>query len=113
MGQRTLTELVREVLAKMAELDYKETTIVNYKRFYRHVTEFAEENGVLYYSEEFGSDFLAWHYNCHIDTLRDKCPNKRLRRPGSTTCVNDPALLCKVIESVKRLRVLFLAHDFA
>lgn len=79
MKQRTVTELVGEVLAKMAELDYKETTIVNYKRFYRHVIEFAEEKGALYYSEELGSKFLARYYSCHIDTFRDKCPEKRLR----------------------------------
>ncbi|MEG6521782.1 site-specific integrase [Desulfotomaculum sp. 1211_IL3151] len=80
MNHQTLAikKLVAVVLAKMEELNYAQTTLTNYRRFYSRIIRFAEERDDIYYSEELGSDFLKKYYHCHIDTIHEAAPNKTL-----------------------------------
>ncbi|MHC1772375.1 MAG: site-specific integrase [Flexilinea sp.] len=74
-----ITELVALVLAKMGELGYAEMSILNYRRFYNRVLRFAQRRDEIYFSEKLGSDFLREYYDCHIDTIHEKAPNKKLQ----------------------------------
>ncbi len=71
--------LVPRVLLKMSELDYSETTITNYRRFYNRLLKFAEESGAEFYSEQLGSEFLKKYYGSSFDTIRENAPTKKIR----------------------------------
>jgi len=73
-----LEELVEVVLLKMKELNYAKTSILNYRRFYNRFIQYVKDKDKIYYSEELGSDFLKKYYHCHIDTIHEAAPTKKL-----------------------------------
>ncbi|HAE62869.1 MAG TPA: integrase [Eubacteriaceae bacterium] len=76
--QLTLKELVRTVLQKMSEMDYKENTILNYRRFYKRFMEYAQSHNEEYFTEELGAKFLLEKYGCTHDTIHENSPTKKL-----------------------------------
>lgn len=74
----TLEELISTVLQKMDEMNYSEQTILNYKRFYSRFLEYANNRGLLHFSEDLGSQYLKTKCGCTHDTIHENSPTRKI-----------------------------------
>jgi integrase/recombinase XerD len=60
--ERSIRNLVADVLGELERLHYSETTRTGYQRFYRRLIDFADSTGERVYSESLGNRFLQSIY---------------------------------------------------
>jgi site-specific recombinase XerD len=67
-AERSIRDLVSEVLGELERLNYSEETRNGYRRFYRRLIEFADDTGESVYSEGLGNRFLRSSYKFDLDS---------------------------------------------
>lgn len=60
--KQTISELIDMAKDEMIRLQYSPFTVENYARAWRNLLRYADEKGVLYFTEAFGDQFLRDHY---------------------------------------------------
>lgn len=63
MQKKLLTELLHDLEQEMIRLGYSEGTMKFYRRRWKSLLQFAEDQETLFYSEQLGIDFLETHFN--------------------------------------------------
>jgi len=66
--ERSIRNLVAEVLAQLERLNYSENTRTGYRRFYNQLIRFADSTGESVYSETLGNRFLRMNYTFDLDS---------------------------------------------
>lgn len=66
--ERSIRNLVSEVLGELERLHYSEHTRTGYRRFYRRLVDFADTMGESVYSEGLGNRFLQKNYAFDLDS---------------------------------------------
>ncbi|HOD75661.1 MAG TPA: site-specific integrase [Syntrophorhabdaceae bacterium] len=66
--ERSIRNLVAEVLGELERLNYSQNTRTGYRRFYRRVIDFADSAGENVYSESLGNRFLQTKYKFDLDS---------------------------------------------
>lgn len=72
----TINELVSNVLAELDRLNYSRNSLYKFRAFYKKVIAFANEKGEIYFSEEFGREFLKEKCNCTINYYTEVMPKQ-------------------------------------
>lgn len=75
-----IEELVGQVMKELERLNYSYNSICGFRAFYKRVIAYAKERDELYFSEEFGRNFLKDQYNCSINYYVEEMP-KHLKAP--------------------------------
>ncbi|MDS1030997.1 site-specific integrase [Bacillota bacterium LX-D] len=72
----TLKELSTRVLEELKNLNYSYNSICQFRAAFKRITDYADELGIKYFSEEFGRSYLSEKYNCNIDYYQEAYPKK-------------------------------------
>jgi hypothetical protein len=66
--ERSIRNLVSDVLGELERLHYSEKTRAGYRRFYNRLIKFADSTGEGVYSESLGNRFLQMLYKFDLDS---------------------------------------------
>lgn len=80
MGKVPIEQLIASVLLELERLNYSDNSICGFKAIYKKVADYAKEKEVMYFSEQFGRDFLKEKYNTDINYYTEAMP-KKMKNP--------------------------------
>ena len=75
-NRKPIEELAVEVLNELNRLNYAYNTICGLRASFNRICSFAQDRGELYFSEEFGKEYLKEKYNCSVDYYMEAFPPK-------------------------------------
>jgi len=75
-NRKPIEELAVEVLDELNRLNYAYNTICGLRASFNRICSFARDRGKLYFSEEFGKEYLKEKYNCSVDYYMEAFPPK-------------------------------------
>lgn len=68
----TISELMGMVKAEMVRMQYSPVTVAHYEQVWGNLLRYAESKGAVYFTEEFGEQFLRDHYGYEHGYLERK-----------------------------------------
>ena len=80
MEKVSIDQLIANVLLELERLNYSDNSICGFKAIYKKVVDYAKEKDIIYFSEQFGRDFLKEKYNTEINYYTESMP-KKLKNP--------------------------------
>lgn len=75
-NRKPIEELAVEVINELNRLNYAYNTICGFRASFNRIYSFARDRGELYFSEEFGKEYLKEKYNCSVDYYMEAFPPK-------------------------------------
>lgn len=98
--RKPIGALATEVLAKLRQLNYAHNTICVLGASFNRICEFARDIGELYFSEEFGREYLRRRYGCATDYYQEAFPPKAKEAIRSIRLLGDYQLHGVVIRRI-------------
>ena len=74
--KKPIEVLAAEVIEKLKQLNYAYHTICGYRASFNRICAFARDRDELYFSEEFGREYLRQKYSCTADYYLEAFPQK-------------------------------------
>lgn len=74
--KKPIEVLATEVIEKLKQLNYAYHTICGYRASFNRICAFARDRDELYFSEEFGREYLRQKYSCKADYYLEAFPQK-------------------------------------
>lgn len=74
--RKPIEALAAEVIEKLKQLNYAYHTICGYRASFNRICAFARDKDELYFSEEFGKEYLRQKYSCTVDYYLEAFPQK-------------------------------------
>jgi len=74
--KKPIEVLATEVVEKLKQLNYASNTICGYRASFNRICAFARDRDELYFSEEFGREYLRQKYSCTADYYLEAFPQK-------------------------------------
>lgn len=98
--RKPIEVLAAEVVEKLKQLNYASNTIRGYQRSFNRICAFARNRGELYFSEEFGKEYLRKRYGCTTDYYLEAFPPKAKEAIRSVRLLGDYQLHSVIIRRI-------------
>ena len=72
--RKPIESLAGEVIEKLEQLNYAHNTICGFRTSFNRICAFARDRDEVYFSEEFGKEYLRKRYGCKIDYYLEAFP---------------------------------------
>ena len=94
--------LAAEVIEKLKQLNYANNSICGFRRSFNRICGFARDRGELYFSEEFGKEYLRKRYGCTVDYYLEAFPPQAKEAIRSVRLLGDYQLHGVIIRRIVR-----------
>ena len=94
--------LAAEVIEKLKQLNYAPNSICGFRNSFNRICDFARDRGELYFSEEFGKEYLRKRYGCTVDYYLEAFPPQAKEAIRSVRLLGDYQLHGVIIRRIVR-----------